>query len=169
MGMGGWLTNILLFLGAMVAMEGAAWIIHRTIMHGPLWVLHSSHHHPRRGVFERNDLFAVLFSLPAMIAIYLGLRDIPWLLPVGFGMSAYGLAYFLVHDVIIHRRLDWLPTPRSGYLARLHEAHMLHHSVRGRDNTVSYGFLYAPSIAHLRALLSARHRSAEDTPPSGER
>ncbi|MGF1456546.1 MAG: sterol desaturase family protein [Alphaproteobacteria bacterium] len=146
----------LLFVMAFFGMEAAAWIIHRYIMHGPLWVLHRSHHEPRQGPFERNDWFAVLFSLPAVAAIFVGFRGVDWLLPIGFGISAYGLAYVLAHDVLVHRRIRLLGVPKSGYLARLHEAHMLHHAVRERTGGVSFGFLYAPDTQHLRRMLDAR-------------
>ncbi len=151
-----WGLALGLFLAAFFGMEAAAWLIHRYIMHGPLWVLHRSHHEPRTGPFERNDWFAVIFSLPAIVAIFIGLRGTDWLVPIGVGISAYGVAYFLAHDVLVHRRLKLLPVPKSGYLARLHEAHMLHHAVRGRTGCVSFGFLYAPTPSHLRRLLDDR-------------
>lgn len=148
----------LLFVMAFFGMEAAAWIIHRYIMHGPLWVLHRSHHEPRQGVFERNDWFAVIFSTPAIVAIYFGLRDQSMLLPIGIGISLYGVAYFWAHDVLVHRRIKLMPVPKAGYLRRLHEAHMLHHVVHERDGAVSFGFLYAPSTEHLRRRLAVRRR-----------
>ena len=62
----------LLFLSAFAAMEGIAYLMHKYLMHGALWVLHESHHRPRQGVFERNDLFGVFFALPSIVLIYLG-------------------------------------------------------------------------------------------------
>lgn len=157
--MSSWILNAALFLGAFFAMEGAAWVIHRYVMHGPMWFWHRSHHEPRTGLFELNDLFAVVFSLPAILGIYLGLREIPALLPIGFGITAYGIAYFLVHDGMVHRRVNVGSVPREGYLGRLHEAHMLHHVVHSRDGAVSFGFLFAPKISHLRELLARRRAS----------
>ena len=43
---------------AFLFMEGVAWFTHKYVMHGFLWVWHRSHHTPRTGMFELNDLFA---------------------------------------------------------------------------------------------------------------
>ncbi len=40
-------VSLLVFAAALVGMEGVAWATHRWLMHGPLWVLHRSHHAPR--------------------------------------------------------------------------------------------------------------------------
>ena len=81
------LAGLLLYLGAVLFMEGFAWVMHRYVMHGFLWVWHRSHHEPRTGLFELNDLFAVVFAAPAIIAIWLGVRGVDWLLPVGLGIT----------------------------------------------------------------------------------
>ena len=42
-----------------VIMEGVAWLAHRYLMHGWLWIWHEDHHKPRHekhGFFEKNDL-----------------------------------------------------------------------------------------------------------------
>ena len=57
------LTRTIVFIGAFAAMGGLAYPMHKQLMHGPLWVLHESHRRPRRGIFERNDLFGVFFAL----------------------------------------------------------------------------------------------------------
>ena len=54
--------DIVLFLAAFAFMEGFAWVMHRYVMHGFMWVWHKSHHEPREGLFELNDLFAVVFA-----------------------------------------------------------------------------------------------------------
>ena len=58
-----------LFLAVFAGMELAAWLMHRYLMHGPLWILHASHHRPRTGRFEANDLFGVFFAVPSIIFI----------------------------------------------------------------------------------------------------
>jgi len=54
--------DILLFVAAFTGMEAFAWFTHKYVMHGFLWVWHRSHHTPRTGMFELNDLFAVVFA-----------------------------------------------------------------------------------------------------------
>ena len=51
-----------LFLLALVGMEGWPGPPTATSCTGALWVLHRSHHEPRSGRFELNDLFADLSS-----------------------------------------------------------------------------------------------------------
>lgn len=135
---------LLLFLAAFAGMEGVAYLMHKYVMHGPLWVLHQSHHRPRTGWFERNDLFGVFFSLPSIVLIYLGTHGQPWALAVGLGMTAYGAAYFGFHDVIVHQRVKLRLRPESRYLQRIIRAHLVHHKTTGKDGAVSFSFLWAP-------------------------
>jgi beta-carotene 3-hydroxylase len=132
-----------LCLGTFVAMEGVASLMHRHLMHGPLWILHESHHRPRAGRFEANDLFGVFFAIPSIVLIYLGTHGQPLALPVGVGMTAYGAAYFSFHDVVVHRRIRHAYAPRSAYLRRIVRAHLIHHKTLTREGAVSFGFLYA--------------------------
>lgn len=148
--------NILIYLATVAFMEFAAWFTHKYIMHGWMWRWHKSHHEPRDGVFEKNDLFAVCFSIPAIVMIYLG--TIGWwpLLPMGLGVTTYGVIYVLFHDGLVHKRFRIPYIPHHGYAKRLVQAHRLHHAVREKDGGVSFGFLYAPSVARLTQALRAR-------------
>jgi beta-carotene 3-hydroxylase len=132
-----------LLVSTLVAMEGVAYLLHRYVMHGPLWVLHESHHRPRSGRFERNDLFGVFFALPSMALIYAGTHGSPLLLAVGIGMTAYGMAYFAFHDVVVHRRVKNGYVPRSTYFKRIVRAHLVHHRTHTKEGATSFGFLYA--------------------------
>ena len=136
-----------LFLGALVAMELVAYLTHRFVMHGPLWFLHQSHHVPHRHPrLEWNDVFGIGFAIPSIVCIYLGTFGEWWaLLPIGLGMTAYGVVYFLFHDVVVHRRLRLRRLPESAYLRRIIKAHLVHHRTHQRDGAESFGFLYAPS------------------------
>jgi beta-carotene 3-hydroxylase len=132
-----------LFLAAFAGMEGVAYLMHKHVMHGPLWVLHASHHRPRTGPFEANDLFGVFFALPSIVLIYLGTHGTPWLLPLGLGMTAYGAAYFGFHDVVVHRRVGHRYRPQSRYMQRIVRAHLVHHKTTTKGGATSFGFLYA--------------------------
>lgn len=136
--------------------EILATLVHRHVMHGFGWGWHRSHHEPRTGRLEKNDLYAVAFAALACALMVLdGGRhgSTYW---VGIGMTAYGVLYFFVHDWVTHQRWPWRRTPRRGYLKRLVQAHRLHHAVPGRDGAVSFGFLYAPPVRLLKAQLDAR-------------
>ncbi len=144
------------FALSFAGMEACAWLTHRYIMHGPLWFIHKTHHRPRRGWFELNDVFGLLFAAIAAPLIYFGHQGQPALLGIGLGMAGYGIAYFLVHDVLVHRRVGHRFTPARGYLRRVHQAHHMHHAVRERDGAVSFGFLAAPRPETLAKKLKDR-------------
>jgi beta-carotene 3-hydroxylase len=71
----------------------------------------------------------------------------------------------MVHDGLVHQRWPFRYIPRRGYLKRLYMAHRLHHAVRGKEDCVSFGFLYAPPVSKLQAIL----RSRNGRPPQGEK
>jgi beta-carotene 3-hydroxylase len=154
-----WLANALAFAAGLGGMEAVAWATHRFLMHGPLWRLHRSHHEPRRGTFEANDLFGAIFAVPPIGLFALaGALRMPPLAWLAGGMTAYGGLYALMHDGLAHRRL---PAPRvsaGGYLERLVRAHHLHHMTRSREGAVSFGFLLAPDPRRLAEQLRARRR-----------
>ena len=146
--------KIAVALFALVAMEGVAYIAHRYVMHGPLWILHKSHHSPYSGVFELNDLFAVFFSIPSIVLIFFGVRGHEVLLWLGIGILGYGIVYFVFHDVIVHRRIRLPYKPKSRYMKRIITAHWLHHSVREKKGAVSFGFIYSPPVEELKRQLA---------------
>ncbi len=150
------LISITLFVGTVVAMEGVAYLMHRFLMHGPLWFLHESHHVRDKGRFELNDLFGVFFAIPSIILIWFGTHGQPHLLPVGLGMTAYGAIYFGFHDVIVHRRIPHRLKFGNAYLQRIVKAHRIHHATRSKDGAVSFGFVYAPPIDKLKAAVGKR-------------
>jgi beta-carotene 3-hydroxylase len=140
-----------------VAMEALATAVHRYVMHGWGWGWHRSHHEPSSGLVERNDLYALVFA-GISLGLFVAGGKWPILWWVGLGTLLYGLLYFLVHDGLVHGRVP-LPKARpGGYLKRLVQAHRLHHSVRGRDGAVSFGFLYAPPVSGLVNRLRAAKR-----------
>ena len=154
-------VDIALFLAAFAFMEGFAWFTHKYVMHGFMWVWHRSHHEPRTGMFELNDLFAVVFAAPAIVAIWFGVNGgIPWLLPVGMGITAYGLMYFLFHDGLVHRRFPMWGV-HSPIWKRAIQAHRLHHAVHTKVGAVSFGFLVAPTARRLKAQLAEIGQKAE--------
>ncbi len=145
------LINVVIFVVTVAAMEGVAFLMHKYLMHGPLWFLHESHHRRERGRFELNDLFGVFFAIPSIILIYFGTHGWPPLLAIGLGMTAYGAIYFGFHDVIVHHRVRHSLRPKNRYLQRIIKAHHIHHATREKEGAVSFGFIYAPPIETLVA------------------
>ncbi len=127
-------------------MEIVTWCTHRYVMHGFLWYLHEDHHQPRyNGIFEKNDIFFVIFAVPSIMFFYYGLEPLlNYKFFIGLGILFYGIAYFLVHDVIIHRRFSWFTNIRSPYLKGLRKGHKVHHKHLGKEDGECFGMLYVP-------------------------
>jgi beta-carotene 3-hydroxylase len=134
---------ILVLVATFIAMEGITWLTHRYVMHGFLWYLHRDHHQPAPGFFEKNDSFFVIFAIPSMLLIYFGtFNHTWWMQSIGFGIMAYGFAYFLVHDVIIHQRIKWFTRSNNTYIKAIRWAHKMHHKHLDRFDGESFGMLY---------------------------
>ena len=140
------LVNILITIAAFLAMEGVAWFTHKYIMHGLLWSLHKDHHKKESsGFFERNDFFFMIFAIPGIIALYFGsTNDYNYLFWIGLGITAYGMAYFLVHDVFIHQRFKIFRNSEFTYFKALRRAHKMHHKHLQKEDGECFGMLWVP-------------------------
>lgn len=142
--------DILIRVGIVIAtflvMEGTAWFTHKYVMHGFGWKWHKDHHNHHKGFFEKNDYYAVVFSSIAIFTIIYGdlNREFWYLTYIGIGVSAYGLSYFVFHDLIVHRRIKFKYSAKSSYMKRIMHAHYIHHKVHSKEGAEAFGFLYAP-------------------------
>jgi len=164
------LSGLGVFILTVLFMEGFAYVAHRWLMHGPGWFLHKSHHRPRTGTFELNDLYAVIFAVPSISLFWYGIglghgALYAW---IGGGIAAYGAIYFGFHDVIVHKRIGHRYLPKSAYMKRIMQAHRLHHVVETKDGTVSFGFLWAPKPEVLKAQLAKGGRAGVRAPAAME-
>lgn len=142
------LKVLVVFFVMAILMEGVAWITHRHVMHGFLWILHADHHRPSGRGLQRNDAFSLFFAAVAT-ALIAGGRFVwhsPPVVAAGAGMTLYGAGYFLFHDVMFHRRVRRLQLkPTTRYLRRIVAAHREHHRHSYRTQGTAFGFLYAPA------------------------
>jgi len=152
-------TATLTVIVSVIGMEVFAWAVHKYIMHGPGWGWHESHHVETDGVFEKNDLYAVVFSSMAAGLFIAGSLWWPPLWFVALGLTIYGLLYGFVHDGLVHQRWPFFVKTRGGYMKRLVQAHRIHHAVHSRDGAVSFGFLWAEDVRSLKAKLKAAAKS----------
>ena len=137
------LLYILVLLGTFIVMEGVTWCTHKFVMHGFLWYLHKDHHKVQPGIFEKNDAFSIIFAVPSILLIYFGTyNDVWWQQAIGFGIMAYGFAYFMVHDVIIHQRFKRFTKSKSTYVRAIRWAHKMHHKHIDKHDGESFGFLF---------------------------
>jgi beta-carotene 3-hydroxylase len=137
-----WLFYILVLAVTFLAMEGITWLTHRYVMHGFLWYLHKDHHQVQPGFFEKNDAFFIIFAVPSILLIYRGTyHHTWWVQAIGFGIMAYGFAYFLVHDVIIHQRFKYFTRSTNVYIRAIRWAHKMHHKHLDKHPGESFGML----------------------------
>jgi beta-carotene 3-hydroxylase len=57
---------------------------------------------------------------------------------IGFGILAYGIAYFLVHEVFIHQRFKWFRNSDNVYFRAIRRAHKVHQTHGKRTRVFWY-------------------------------
>lgn len=122
-----------LVCGGVVGMEMYARWAHKHVWHEmeAAWALHKSHHEPRTGPFEANDIFAIANAVPAIGLCAYGFvtpefhGGICW--GTGLGITLYGMMYMFVHDGLVHKRFPVGPIANVPYLKRVAAAHKMHH------------------------------------------
>lgn len=137
---------IVVFVATFLMMEGMAWFTHKYVMHGFLWKLHKDHHKKdHKSWWERNDLFFVFYAIVSIGFFMLWSYENVWFaLPIGFGILAYGIAYFTVHDIFIHQRFKIFRNANNRYAKGVRRAHKMHHKHLGKDEGECFGMLWVP-------------------------
>ncbi len=140
------ITYVLVTLATFLIMEIITWLTHKYVMHGFLWYLHEDHHQPKyKGIFERNDLFFMIFAAPSILLFYFGINPVVnSKFFIGLGILLYGIAYFFIHEIIIHQRIKWFSRTNSYYFKGLRRAHKVHHKHLGKEEGECFGMLYVP-------------------------
>lgn len=132
----------LIVLSTFFAMEFVAWATHKYVMHGLLWNLHKDHHQKEPGFFEKNDAFFLIFAIPSWQCMMWGIiYEFNWMLAIGIGILCYGIAYFIVHEVIIHQRFKWFTRSNNTYIKVIRWAHKMHHKHLQKEEGESFGML----------------------------
>jgi len=139
------IINFVIFLATFFFMEFMAWITHKFVMHGLGWYFHRDHHQHEPGFFEKNDVFFLIFAIPSWLFIMFGMMTgNDWRVWVGLGIAAYGICYFLVHDVFIHQRFNWFKRTDNIYFRAIRKAHKVHHKHLGKEEGECFGMLVVP-------------------------
>jgi beta-carotene 3-hydroxylase len=133
--------------------EVGSGMLHKYLFHGVLWFLHESHHRPRRDrLLEENDVFAVIFAL---IPLWLmtgspSVLDSPRF-AIGAGITLHGFFYFILHDLMTHRR--WWPlNPRGRWIAAIVQAHRVHHQKASREGQGPWGLFFVSWWKHAPSV-----------------
>ncbi|KAH9646835.1 Beta-carotene 3-hydroxylase 2 [Citrus sinensis] len=162
-----------LSVGAAVGMEFWARWAHKALWHASLWHMHESHHRPREGPFELNDVFAIINAVPAIALLSFGFFHkglVPGLcFGAGLGITVFGMAYMFVHDGLVHKRFPVGPIADVPYFRRVAAAHQLHHS--DKFHGVPYGLFLGPKeleevggLEELEKEISKRIKSYNRVP-----
>lgn len=155
---------LLITLATFILMEGITWLTHRFVMHGFLWYLHEDHHKKGPGFFEKNDAFFIIFAVPSWLCIMLGsMNEAYWVVSIGAGIALYGLAYFIVHEVIIHQRFKWFTRSNNRYVRAIRWAHKMHHRHLGKEEGESFGMLVVAKKYWDKVRQDEKLRQAKQT------
>jgi len=156
-----WYLIFAIIFATFLVMEGVAWLAHKYLMHGFLWYLHADHHLPTYkksdSFFEKNDWFFVIFAFPSMVMYILGsIFQNPILFSIAIGITVYGFAYFVFHEVVFHQRLNWFKKWRNTYIRALRRAHGMHHKHHGKEEGECFGLLIFP-YKFLKIEMEKKH------------
>ncbi|MGO1728993.1 MAG: beta-carotene hydroxylase [Flavobacteriaceae bacterium] len=148
---------ILVFLATFSFMEFMAWFSHKYIMHGFGWFLHKDHHlKDHKSWWERNDFFFVFYAVISMLFFMNGNL---FGIAIGAGITAYGAAYFFVHDIFIHQRFKIFRNANNWYARGIRRAHKMHHKHIGKEDGECFGMLLPP-LKYLKKELKNAKRKA---------
>ena len=140
--------TLALAAGGMVGMEMYARFAHKFLWHDNLvgWALHKSHHEPRVGAFEANDIYAVMNAVPAVVLCGYGFLRPDMIggmcFGAGLGISLFGMSYLFIHDGLVHKRFPVGPLADVPELRRIAIAHQIHHT--DKYGGVPYGMFLGP-------------------------
>jgi beta-carotene 3-hydroxylase len=85
------------------------------------------HHVPNRDTFFEKTICFLDLCGSFWLCIMLGSMYAVWpVMYIGFGILAYGIAYFLVHEVFIHQRFKWFRNSDNVYFRAIHTKHHKH-------------------------------------------
>ena len=99
--------------------------------------------------YDDKSIFQISFGLD----LSLGLCSL-----FGFGILAYGICYFLIHDVYIHRRFKWFRDIDHPYFYAIRKAHKIHHKYRGKEDGECFGMLVVPYKFYKEAKITFERR-----------
>lgn len=153
------MQGLLIAFVTFFVMEGITWCTHKFVMHGFLWNLHEDHHNRKMdSFFEKNDYFFVIFAIPSIIGFALGtyLASLWYLFYVSLGVAMYGLAYFIIHDIVIHQRFRLFTRIDNFYFRAIRKAHKIHHKHLGKEQGECFGMLWVPVKYFKEALNSSK-------------
>jgi hypothetical protein len=80
---------------------------HKALWHASLWHMHESHHRPREGPFELNDIFAITNAVPAIALMSYGFLHRGFVPGLCFGAVHFSLPSILFFSLPSVLRFDY--------------------------------------------------------------
>jgi beta-carotene 3-hydroxylase len=123
-----------------ICVEIFSYVVHRWLFHGVLWRVHQTHHVARKGAFELNDLFSVIFAAASILLIIFAEKPLldSISFPIGLGIAIYGAVYFVAHDLFTHRRFSPFNS-NNKLLLTIRAAHQKHHQTAEKRGIEPFG------------------------------
>jgi beta-carotene 3-hydroxylase len=75
---------------------------------------------------------------------------------IGVGITLYGVAYFLIHDIFIHQRFRIFRNSDLLYFKAIRRAHKMHHKHLTKEDGECFGMLWVP----LKYLREAKNKKS---------
>jgi beta-carotene 3-hydroxylase len=95
----------------------------------------------------------LIFAIPGIISLALGIyTSLHKLLFIGLGVTIYGFAYFMVHDIFIHQRFKLFRNADNFYFKAIRRAHKMHHKHLEKIDGECFGMLWVPFKYFVDAL-----------------
>lgn len=143
-------------------MEIFSYFVHRFLFHGVLWRVHQTHHVARKGWFELNDIFSLVFGLASVCLIIFAQKPLADSIafPLGLGIAIYGILYFIIHDAFTHRR--FLPFNSANPIIKtIRGAHQRHHQTAEKQGIEPFG-LFVFDYKKFREKINNKKSAKQD-------
>jgi beta-carotene 3-hydroxylase len=144
------------------ALEIFSYAAHRWLFHSVLWRVHQTHHTARKGFFELNDLFSLIFAAVSILLIIFAEKPLldSVCFPLGLGIAIYGAVYFVAHDAFTHRR--FLPfASNNKWLLTIRAAHQRHHQTAEKHGIEPFGLFIFDYAKFWRKAGASKTKKAE--------
>ncbi len=148
------LLYILITLITFSLMEIVTWLTHKYVMHGLMWYFHEDHHQPGyKGIFERNDVFFIVFAVPSILLFYFGVDGgLNYLFFIGFLCVLGGYAWDLTFPFNKNLWSSSFVLFTSGWAFMSFAACILIVDVHGYQKIAKFGVIYGSNAITVYVL-----------------
>ena len=154
------LVTILFFPAVVISTfllwEAAAWFSHNFKMPPVPWTWHRPYHTKHGNALERDDLYALVFSISSITLFCYAtvIKYNLYLISLIIGITYYGIFYLLFHDILIHhQRIKLTLKLKSRFLLKMINALYVYHSRHSRRGCEAFESPFVPKKYELNSLI----------------